>query len=611
MAIREAIRASLGLLTRRDRRLLVMAALLQVATAGLDLVGVLLLGLVGALAVTTVQSQPPPQIVTNISDSIGLEGMSSQALVAVLGGFAATVLLLKSSISSFITRRTFTFLANRQALVSERLAAELLSRPITYIQKRTSQETAYALIEGATTATLRILGQSVIIVTEISVLAVLSVALLAIDPWMTLLAIAFFTLVALVLHRLMGNWAAKLGKVGREADIASLNTLQDALAAYRELTVLNRRELYVSRFQDLRWTSARVTADRIFIQQIPKYVFEAALVLGGATLAGALFVTKDSVAAIGTLVLFLAAASRVMPSLLRLQGAGLALRDNAASASATFELAAELENDQCARPLSVTHTDRIAFARASQLPIDISISNVTYSYPGARQPALSHATLKLAAGNSLALVGRSGSGKSTLVDLILGVLDPDQGDIRLAGRTPRQVSDEFPGSISYVPQTVALLSGTVRSNVALGLPSDAIDDEDVWRALDHARLGHVFRETELGLDAQIGEGGMKLSGGQRQRLGIARAFLSMPDLLVLDEATSALDAETEAAITEVVEGLHGEVTVVIVAHRLSTVRRVDTVAYLEDGTIEDLGTFDELRTRVPALAKQARLMGIS
>jgi len=610
--VREAVRESLALLTQRDRRLLVVAIVIQMLTSLLDLLGVLLLGLVGALAVTTVQSQPAPALVSNLADFFGLGGVSDQALVAILAGAAAAVLLVKSVVSSLLTRRVFVFLANRQALVSARLARELLSRPLLFLQSRSSQETAYALIQGTTAATIQILGQLVIVATEAALLAVLGIALLFIDPWVTLGVVVFFSVVAFALQRVMGGWASRLGREGAEADIASLNTIQDALTTYREVTVLNRRETYINQFQDLRWRSASVSADRTFILQVPKYVFEAAMVVGGVLLAGALFLTKDSVAAVGSLVLFLAAASRVMPSLLRLQGSALMLRDNAAAAAPTFALAEELGHPTHEGPSGdAWHASLVPDeARVLPEPVGITLRDVTVTYPGTTKPAVQSISLEVPAGSSIALVGKSGAGKSTLVDLLLGIMEPDRGSVALGGMPPRDLIVAHPGSIGYVPQSVGLVDGTLRDNVALGLLPGMVSDDTIWRALERAHLQDFFRSDRDGLDTRIGENGVKLSGGQRQRLGIARALLLKPNLIVFDEATSALDAETEANVTDLVEELHGTVTSVVVAHRLSTVRNADLVVYMDQGHLVDIGRFEDVRARVPALAHQAELMGL-
>lgn len=612
MKVRQSVREALSLLTRRDQRLLGVTVLIQMSTSFLDLIGVLLLGLVGALAVTTVQSQPAPASVTALAEALGLGSLSDQQLVMVFAGAAAFVLLVKSVVASLLTRRVFRFLANRQALVSARLAKALLSRPLTFLQERSTQETAFALIQGAGLATVQILGQLVMAITEVTLLIVLGVALLFLDPIVTLAAIAFFALVAWGLQRAMGGWASRVGGEAARADIASLNVVQEALNAYREITVANRRDLYVAHIQRLRWDAARATADSTFIQQVPKYVLEAALVLGGFALAGILFTTQDAVSAVSTLALFLAAGSRVMPSLLRLQGAALGLRGSAAGAGATFDLAKRLGNPHD-DPGGIEDDQRLKEILEnghSGFTAEVRVHDVSVQYPGSAADAVQNVSLSVREGQSIALVGRSGAGKSTLADLILGVLQPTSGSVTISGVPAPDALRRWPGAIAYVPQEVVLANGNIRENVALGLPRGAVDDDRVWRALARAHLDTYLHQQREGLDTLIGEGGMRLSGGQRQRLGIARALFTEPKLLVLDEATSALDAETEIAITQTIHDLEGDVTTIVIAHRLATVRSADHVVYLEEGCILATGAFDEVRRRVPALERQASLLGL-
>lgn len=612
MKVREAIRAALGLLSKRDRRLLGVSVGIQMSTSFLDLVGVLLLGLVGALAVTVVQSQPAPGMVTTLADFLGLGELSGQQLVLVFAASAAVVLLTKSVLSSYLTRRVFIFLANRQALVSARLTKELLSRPLTFIQKRSSQQTAFALIQGAGAATIQILGQMVIAATEIALLVVLAVALLILDPLVTVGAILFFGLVALILQKAMGGWAARIGTTAALADIASLNAIQEAVSAYREVSVSNRRAFYVDRIGKLRWQAAKVAADGTFIQMLPKYIFEAALVIGGFALAGVLFSTQDSIVAVGTLALFVAAASRVMPSLLRLQGAALALRAAAGTSKSTFSLAEELGNplevlDELPDSASVKAAVREGY---DDFTAGIRVNNVSVTYPGLTTPALTAINLLVSPGQSLALVGNSGAGKSTLADVILGVLEPNEGEVRINEESPQQAAAHWPGAIAYVPQEVLLANDTIRKNVALGLPDDAIDDDLVWEALRRAHLEYFLVDQRQGLDTHIGEGGLRLSGGQRQRLGLARALYTRPKLLVLDEATSSLDAQTESLITDTINELGGSVTTVVIAHRLSTIRDVDMLLYMRDGKAIACGDFHEVRHQVPEFDRQAKLLGL-
>lgn len=605
-------RLALRLLSPRDRRLLWIAILLQMATSILDLVGVLLLGATAALAVTVVQSQPPPLVVSNLSGLFALQELSSQQLVLVLGIVAAVALLIKSAVSSILLRRVLRFLANRQALISARLISELMRRPLTEIQQRSSQNTAYALMGGTAAATIGLLGSLVVLATEGALLVLLGTALLFVDPLVTVGAIAFFGLVAGAIQRPLGTWGGRIGLTGARVEVLSLNAIQEALAAYREITVSDRRGLYVSRVQDLRWQSASVAADAAFIGQVPKYVLEAAMVIGGFLLAGFLFLTKDAVAAVGILAVYLAATSRVMPSMLRLQGAALSLRSSAGAATPTFELAewlghpVDTENDGTALDAirRFTHADHSGFRP------EIRVEDVTFRYPGAADPAIHGVSFAVKAGGSVALVGSSGAGKSTLADLILGILSPESGRILISGLSPESAVSRFPGAIAYVPQDIVLANGTVRANVGLGLPEGAIDDALVWSCLRQAHLDQFLGDQRQGLDTQVGEGGVRLSGGQRQRLGLARALYTQPRLIVLDEATSALDAETEQTISDTMKDLARTVTVVIIAHRLSTVRSVDQLLFLEGGRITAEGTFEEVRRMVPAFARQSRLMGL-
>ena len=612
MKVREAVKESLRLLNRRDRRLLAVSTGLQMSTSLLDLAGVLLLGLVASVAVTVVQSQPPPEVVTNLFARLGLDNLTDQEIVIYLGVAAAGVLLLKSVVSTILIRRILRFLANRQALVSARLTAELLSRPLPEIQKRSTQETAYALMGGVGQATVGLLGQAVIAITEISLLVVLAVALFLLDPLVTVGSILFVALVAGVLQRLLGSWASRLGHEGAMYDITSLNAIQEAVAAYREVTVSDRRALYVDRIQSMRWQAARVSAEFGFMGQIPKYVFETALVAGGFLLTAALFLTRDAVAAVGTLALFLAAASRVMPSLLRLQAAALTIRAAAGGAQPTFELAEDLGHPsevtgEPTMPLLIR--ERIARGNPDFLAT-VDVESVTVTYLGSSRPALNNVSLSIQHGQAIALVGTSGAGKSTLADVILGVVKPDSGSVLVGGLSPSEAVATWPGGVSYVPQDVVLANDTIRGNVALGLPPDAIDDKLVWEALERAQLAAFLRDQPDGLNVPIGERGLKLSGGQRQRLGIARALFTRPALLVLDEATSALDAETESDITSTITAMRETVTTVIIAHRLSTIRHVDSLAYLDDGRLVAFLPFDRMVETVPAFRRQADLMGL-
>jgi ABC-type multidrug transport system fused ATPase/permease subunit len=240
----------------------------------------------------------------------------------------------------------------------------------------------------------------------------------------------------------------------------------------------------------------------------------------------------------------------------------------------------------------------------------VHVHAVFYTYRDAREPALKGVSLTLEPGKSAAFVGSTGAGKSTLTDIVLGVLEPDSGSVTLGQQRPRDAITRWPGAIAYVPQAVSLVGGSVRDNVALGLPRDLIDDELVWEALRRAHIADFLIENRQGLDTSVGERGFRLSVGQRQRLGIARALYTRPRLLVLDEATSALDSETEQAIVQTLVELEGEVTTITVAHRLATVRNCDELIFLQSGMVVGRGTFDEVREQAEEFDRQAALLGL-
>ena len=617
--ILESVRAALGLLTSRDRRLFGLASVGQMLLSLLDLAGVALIGAIGAVAVSGIDPGSLPPVLSEWRTRLGLDGLTASQLIGILAVTAVLLFLLKTLLSAYITRRMFRFLANRQADVSARLAQAILARPLLEVQRWSTAEVLYATTGGTAAAVTSLLGSALIILTEVFLFVVMGVGLFFIDPWLTVSAVLFFAAIVLGLQISLGRASARNATIQANRGMSTMTTVSEALTTYRETTVLNRRDFYVDRFDRLARESARAGATNAFLAEIPKYVLESALVIGAFALAIVQFLTKDLAAAAAIVALFLAAGFRIVPALLRLQGAGITIRSASAAARKTFELALwfGLSGDRSKEPTRRTITEAQALEIKQQIATGhpgfdgrVEIDNVSLRYPGADRDAVSHARVIVPSGNSLALVGSTGAGKSTLADLILGVIDPDQGSVLIGGVTPREAIDRWPGAMAYVPQTVGLTEGSVRENVALGLPPAAIDDERVWEALERAHLADFLRDTREGLDTVVGERGVRLSGGQRQRLGIARALYTRPRLLVLDEATSALDAETEQSITTTLRELEGDVTTITIAHRLATIRFVDEVLFLRGGVIEARGSFEQVRASTPDFERQAQLLGL-
>jgi len=584
----------------------------------LDLLGVALIGTLAAIAASGVGARySVPEPVERLLTAVGLEGLTVSQLTVVFALLAVGVLVLKTFLQAVISRRIYRFLAFRQAEVATELARRFLKRPLLFVQRWTTSEAIYALGSGVSAATVAILGSGITIVSEVTLFVVMLIALFAVDPVTALIAVGLFVIVISVSHRILSRKSQRNAQIMTEASISTLTAVSEALQTYRESSVLNRRELYVARYQGLVDRFARATASNSFIVEMPKYVLEATLYVAVVVLGVAQFLlNKNLTQAATTTAVFLAAGMRLVPALLRLQGAGITIRNAAVTAQPTFYLARALESPKNFMDIqSSSDIDyqaiRTRLARGhDDFDPTVKVSAVSITYEAGSAPALFTVSLEAEPGTSVALVGSTGAGKSTLADVIIGALEPDQGIVTISGVSPREAIERWPGAIAYVPQSVALVVGTVRDNVALGLPPEAIDDHMVWDALERAHIADFLRESRGGLDTQIGERGVRLSGGQRQRLGIARGLYTRPRLLVLDEATSALDAETERAIVQTLDELEGEVTTVTVAHRLATVRRADRLLYLEHGRVVAEGTFDEVRTQVPDFDRQAALLGL-
>ena len=610
--VREAVKAALGLLTAQDRRRYRLVVVAQMLTSFLDLAGVMLVGLVGVLAVASIQGIPPPDAVVTVASRLGLGDLAPEALAGIVAAAAAAFLLTKSVVSALLMRRVFRFLGNRQAAVSTRLTAQLLAQPLLSIESRSSQELTYAISSGVFGIIATTLGSLAIILSELALLTLLSVALFIIDPAVTIVAFIFFALVGLGLQVGLRGWAERIGEAMGSTAVLGQKHMQEAIVSYREVSVLGRRSLYVTTIGSLWKRSGGASGDLLFVGQLPKIGYETALVVGAIGLASWQFAVSTPVEAVAMLALFLAAGSRVVPSMLRLNSLTLGIRTGVASAAVLFPIVDELKRST-AKPLATISLKNVETSTSAGFPgftPTIEISNVSVTYPGAPALALSGITLSVPAGSKVALAGTTGAGKSTLADVILGVLEPQSGSVSISGMDVNDAINRWPGALAYVPQNVAMINGTVRENVALGLPVDAIDDDQVWHSLQKAHLAEFLSDSRDGLDTLIGERGVRLSGGQRQRLGLARALYSRPKLLVLDEATSALDAETEVLIADALAALSDDVTTVTVAHRLAPIRHSDIVVYLEDGYVRALGSFEEVRERSSAFHRQATLLGL-
>ena len=596
-------RRALRIFSKTDRRKIRIITIVQIFLGILDLAGVAIIGILGALAISGIQSRAAGDRVQQILELLYIDGFTFQIQVAILGGLSAGTLVLRTILSVIFTRRILFFLSRKSAHISSNLVSRLFSQNLLEVQSKTSQEVLYAILAGVNTISVGIIGTLVTLATDLSLFMLMTMGLFIVDPLMAIGTFTIFGIAAFILYQLMNKRALEIGIQAAELSVKSNEMILEVLNSYREAIVRDRRSFYVAQIQRDRMTMANNSAEMAFMPNISKYVLESVVIFGSLVIAAIQFLTQDATRAVAVLAVFLAAGTRIAPAVLRLQQAAIQIKSSLGSAIPTLDLIESLEN-YSPQP---DETNECEFSYPNFIP-QIEISNLNFCYPNSELDTISEVSLIIPEGSSVAFVGPSGAGKTTLIDLVLGLLEPKSGKVTLSGIDPIQAIKTWPGAISYVPQDVIIINGTIRDNVTLGFPKESQRDFEIIRSLKIAQLWSFVENLPNGLDTQVGERGSKMSGGQRQRLGIARALFTNPKLLVLDEATSSLDGMTELGISKAVEALSGEVTVVIIAHRLTTVRNVDRVIYLDKGKIVSTGSFDFVRSQVPDFDAQAKLI---
>lgn len=568
------------------------------ASAVLDLVAV-----ASMLPLTQLLASPDslPGMVTDVL--VPLLGTSDRSTVILVLAFLVAAAFIIKNLSIIVIRWWSLGITNKASSAAQ---AELLRRYMSapYVaHRRRSRGRIMQVLSGAVPATFNgiLLGYITVVVYGLTVL-MLALALLVMAPLASLAAIVVFGGAAALISGVLRPRAHRNGEemLGLETD--SWRILGPAIDGFRDARLFRREQYFTDRYARNRDDVARVGRSRGLLSELPKYVLEIVMVVGILVVAIILFATNDDSTGLGLLAMFAAASLRIVPALNIVVATYNGIVLSRPSLAMVVEELRELEQDEEFPVGEVRGEAQVVFPVA-----DIQVRGLGFRYPDGTRNVLSDVTVTIPVGRSVALVGGSGAGKTTFADIVAGLLVATEGAVEVGGIDIAEHPREWLSQVAMVSQKVYLWDDSLRSLITFGQSPEEIDEDLLQEVVRQARLTEFVDELPEGLETRIGENGSRLSGGQAQRVGIARALYARPRILILDEATSALDNETEHRITETIEALHGEITVIVIAHRLSTVKNADEILYFSEGRLRSRGTMATLREQDPEFARLVAL----
>lgn len=585
----------------RSRRLLVVNIFVQFIVALMDLLGMAAI-------------YPLMQVAMGASISSGALGklhhllgnQSERDFTLTLAGLMAVSFLLKAVLSSALQWWSSGLVTRLQTRTARNLLQRYMAEEMLTHRKRNTGEVIRTVGPSTQAAHQNVLGGLISISSSLLSVILIGALLIAITPMVAILAILYFGIAVFVIQRVLAPANRRAGEVAQHTAWVSSKTLMESMLGFREATLHDVRPYFLNRFDSANRLNAEASRKANFLALLPKNILEFTTMVGLTVLIVATVLAHSAASTMPTLSLFAGATVKILPLMVAMTAMIGAIRFGRDGLHLTVTAMKEFD-ERPVRPGPSAARAVSATCNAGASGSDLHVDGVSFRYEESSPNVLENIDLTIPAGSSLALCGPSGSGKTTLVDIILGLISPSAGEVTYDGLRTDSGDPRWYEAVAYVPQDVYLLDDTVANNIAFGIAAEDQDRDKIRDCLARAELLDVIDTLPEGLDTQIGERGTRFSGGQRQRMGIARALYRDPSVIVFDEATSALDNATEHRITKTINSLRGQITTVIVAHRLSTVRNVDTLAFLQNGRIEALGSFDEVQRQSPSFARLVEL----
>ena len=521
----------------------------------------------------------------SVYDLFGMREDRQFFLALVIG--LIILYLVKNIFLLWINYVQYTFIYNNQLRLSGRLIDCYLKKPYTYhLDKNSAEMVRNVMLD--TERFFQMLLSVFLMLSELLISLLLCVYLFTVDWFITVsvaVILGIFTAIYLLLFK---NKAKEYGKINQIYDGKMHQSINQALGAVKDIKILHREKYFVDAFCGYGKKKMRAVRNNNVLGQAPKYVIETVCI--GAillVLVFKLYMGEDLSTMITQLAAFAVAAFKLLPSASKINNFANLIIFLKPSVDLIYRDIKDTEDMK-----SFELTDAVTDFEIKDADA-ISVTGLTYRYPHTEKDVLKDVSLKIPLGYAVGLMGPTGAGKSTLADVILGILTPTSGTVCYGNMNVHEHPIKWSKKLAYIQQSIYLADETIRNNVAFGIDDDKIDEEKVWKALEEAQIKDFVKSLPEGLDTMVGERGVRLSGGQRQRIGIARALYDDPEILVLDEATSALDNETETAVMEAIDNLMGRKTLIIIAHRLTTLRNCQKIFKVEGGGVREV-TYGEI-----------------
>jgi ATP-binding cassette, subfamily B, bacterial PglK len=517
-----------------------------------------------------------------------LEIDNFKSLILTFSFGLVIIYLFKNAFLTYFTWFKLNYLSNLRMNLSNRLLKVYLTQPYTFHLQNNSGQLIQNTLSEVTVFTGRLLGPMVVILTESLVLFGIAILLFFIEPIGASFVILLIGFVAKLMLLITRKRIIRWGKERQYHDGKKIQHLQQGLGGVKDALILGKIQYFLDQFKIHNLLSRRPDQKQAFVQEIPRFFFEVLAVIGLVMIIIIMsFQEKEFSSILATLGIFGAAAFRIMPSITRIIAAIQSVRYG-------YPVLEKLYCEFKLKESSYLIDSRVTIDNFAEQGKELIFDNVTFSYPNSSQPSLKNASLSIMHGDCIGIVGASGAGKSTLVDILLGLLKSDDGKVLVNHKDIHKSLSSWQSQIGYVPQFIYLTDDTLRKNIAFGVAEDMIDNDSIDKAINAAQLSDFIKELPYGVNTKVGERGTRLSGGQRQRIGIARALYNNPNIIVFDEATSSLDYSTEKRIMETVYELNKYKTIIIIAHRLSTLEYCDRIYRLESGIVTEETDLDKL-----------------